>query len=81
LLLFFTGYSRSASAILKEQDQKSKQADAEMIENLHFVKDLGPAKAGGVGSRGFARVCAAHGCDNFRILLILGYRRQNPYII
>jgi D-glycero-alpha-D-manno-heptose-7-phosphate kinase len=41
LLLFFTGYSRSASAILKEQDQKSKQADAAMIENLHFVKDLG----------------------------------------
>src|SRR5271156_2870397 len=34
LLLFFTGYSRSASAILKEQDQKSKQADAGMIERL-----------------------------------------------
>ena len=41
LLLFFTGYSRSASAILKEQDSKSKVADASMIENLHFVKDLG----------------------------------------
>jgi D-glycero-alpha-D-manno-heptose-7-phosphate kinase len=41
LLLFFTGYSRSASAILKEQDQKSKQADSAMIENLHFVKELG----------------------------------------
>jgi D-glycero-alpha-D-manno-heptose-7-phosphate kinase len=41
LLLFFTGYSRSASAILKEQDQKSKAADRDMIENLHFVKDLG----------------------------------------
>jgi len=41
LLLFFTGYSRSASAILKEQVQKSKQSDAGMIENLHFVKDLG----------------------------------------
>ena len=41
LLLFFTGYSRSASAILKEQDQKSKSDDAGMIENLHFVKDLG----------------------------------------
>ncbi len=41
LLLFFTGYSRSASTILKEQDQKSKSADAAMIENLHFVKDLG----------------------------------------
>jgi D-glycero-alpha-D-manno-heptose-7-phosphate kinase len=41
LLLFFTGYSRSASAILKEQDTKSKQHDSSMIENLHFVKDLG----------------------------------------
>jgi D-glycero-alpha-D-manno-heptose-7-phosphate kinase len=41
LLLFFTGYSRSASAILKEQDQKSKSDDKSMVENLHFVKDLG----------------------------------------
>ncbi len=41
LLLFFTGYSRSASAILKEQDTKSKKDDKSMIENLHFVKDLG----------------------------------------
>ena len=41
LLLFFTGYSRSASKILKEQDDKSKGADTAMIENLHFVKELG----------------------------------------
>jgi D-glycero-alpha-D-manno-heptose-7-phosphate kinase len=41
LLLFFTGYARSASAILKEQDDKSKQADSSMIENLHFIKELG----------------------------------------
>ncbi|HEX4343032.1 MAG TPA: galactokinase [Verrucomicrobiae bacterium] len=41
LLLFFTGYSRSASAILKEQDTKSKSDDKSMIENLNFVKDLG----------------------------------------
>jgi D-glycero-alpha-D-manno-heptose-7-phosphate kinase len=41
LLLYFSGYSRSASSILKEQDQRSKTADPEMIENLHFVKDLG----------------------------------------
>ena len=40
-MLFFTGYSRSASSILKEQDQKSRTADAVMIENLHFVKELG----------------------------------------
>lgn len=41
LLLFFTGYARSASKILQEQDDKSKQADKAMIENLHFVKELG----------------------------------------
>ena len=41
LLLFFTGYNRSASSILKEQDSRSKQGDQEMIENLHRVKELG----------------------------------------
>jgi D-glycero-alpha-D-manno-heptose-7-phosphate kinase len=41
LLLFFTGYSRSASKILKEQDDKSKKSEKAMIDNLHFVKDLG----------------------------------------
>ena len=41
LLLFFTGYSRSASEILKEQHVRSKQNDREMIANLHFVKELG----------------------------------------
>ncbi|PTY01339.1 galactokinase [Verrucomicrobia bacterium LW23] len=41
LLLFFTGYSRSASHILKEQDVKSKSNDSSMIDNLHFVKELG----------------------------------------
>jgi D-glycero-alpha-D-manno-heptose-7-phosphate kinase len=41
LLLFFTGYSRSASAILKEQDDRSREKDRSMVDNLHFVKDLG----------------------------------------
>jgi D-glycero-alpha-D-manno-heptose-7-phosphate kinase len=41
LLLFFTGYSRSASKILQEQHDKSIQSDKEMLENLHFVKELG----------------------------------------
>uniref|UniRef100_UPI0040491278 GHMP family kinase ATP-binding protein n=1 Tax=Cephaloticoccus sp. TaxID=1985742 RepID=UPI0040491278 len=41
LLLFFTGYSRSASAILKDQNIKSKQQDPAMLDQLHFVKDLG----------------------------------------
>jgi D-glycero-alpha-D-manno-heptose-7-phosphate kinase len=41
LLLFFTGYSRSASSILKEQDDRSKTQDQSMVDNLHFVKELG----------------------------------------
>ena len=41
LLLFFTGFSRSASAILKEQDDQSKKKNQAMIDNLHFVKEIG----------------------------------------
>lgn len=41
LLLFFTGYSRPASAILKEQDTRSRQQDQEMTANLHAIKALG----------------------------------------
>lgn len=41
LLLFFTGYSRSASAILKDQDDRSKDRMKDVIDNLHHVKDLG----------------------------------------
>jgi D-glycero-alpha-D-manno-heptose-7-phosphate kinase len=41
LLLFFTGYSRSASSILKDQNDRSKQNDSAMLDNLHFTKDLG----------------------------------------
>jgi D-glycero-alpha-D-manno-heptose-7-phosphate kinase len=41
LLLFFTGYSRSASSILKEQDDRSKSREQAMVDNLHFVKELG----------------------------------------
>lgn len=41
LLLFFTGFSRSASGILKDQEVKSQKNDADMLNNLHYVKDLG----------------------------------------
>lgn len=41
LLLFFTGYSRSASGILKDQNDKSKANDQSMLDNLHFTKELG----------------------------------------
>lgn len=41
LLLFFTGYTRSASKILQEQNDRTKSVDKAMVENLHFVKELG----------------------------------------
>lgn len=41
LLLFFTGFARSASGILKDQHVRSQQNDDEMLKNLHFVKELG----------------------------------------
>lgn len=41
LLLFFTGFSRSASGILKDQKTKSQQNDSDMLNNLHYVKELG----------------------------------------
>ena len=41
LLLFFTGFSRSASAILKDQDKRSREMDEDMLNNMHYVKDLG----------------------------------------
>lgn len=41
LLLFFTGYSRSASAILADQQTKTAADDGDMVGNLHYVKELG----------------------------------------
>ena len=41
LLLFFTGISRSAGLILKDQVTKSQSHDQKMLDNLHFTKDLG----------------------------------------
>ncbi|MBQ6574719.1 MAG: GHMP kinase [Lachnospiraceae bacterium] len=41
LILYFTGFSRSAGNILKEQNDKSKDHNEDMLKNLDFVKDLG----------------------------------------
>jgi D-glycero-alpha-D-manno-heptose-7-phosphate kinase len=41
LLLFFTGDARSASAILTDQDERSRQGDAEMLANLDRTKEIG----------------------------------------
>jgi D-glycero-alpha-D-manno-heptose-7-phosphate kinase len=41
LLLFFTGTSRAASDILRDQDTRTKENSQQMLENLHFTKQLG----------------------------------------
>lgn len=41
LLLFFTGYTRTAASILKDQKIRSEKKDVNMIKNLHYVKELG----------------------------------------
>ena len=41
LVMVSTGYYRAASQVLKEQDDKSREKNQEMIDNLHFVKELG----------------------------------------
>jgi D-glycero-alpha-D-manno-heptose-7-phosphate kinase len=41
LLLFFTGWSRSASEILRDQDSRTRRNRSEMLENLHITKQLG----------------------------------------
>lgn len=41
LMLFFVGQTRRASALLEDQKQRSEQGDRAMLENLHFVKQLG----------------------------------------
>jgi len=41
LLLFFTGYSRDADAILEDQRARSERSDPDMLENLHVVARIG----------------------------------------
>ena len=41
LLLFFTGFSRNAGGILKDQKVRTQKNDNEMLKNLHYVKELG----------------------------------------
>ena len=41
LLLFFTGFARSAGSILKDQDLRTQKSDPQMLQNMHYVKELG----------------------------------------
>ena len=63
LVMFFTGYTRSASNILKDQDARTKHTDASMIEQLHYVKKLGIESMHALESddlRGFAGIMHEH---------------------
>ena len=63
LLLFFTGYSRSAGSILKDQNDKSKQDDQAMLDNMHHTKENGRASLKAIESgnlRDFARLMDEH---------------------
>ncbi len=43
LVMFFTGYSRDADLVLAEQAERSQREDASILENLHYVRELGYA--------------------------------------
>lgn len=63
LTLFYTGYTRAASEILRDQDMRSKQKDSKMVDNLHFVKELGIESKKSLESgdlREFAKIMHIH---------------------
>jgi D-glycero-alpha-D-manno-heptose-7-phosphate kinase len=41
LAMFFTGYSRSAETLLSDQRKRTEKKDEQVIESLHFTKQLG----------------------------------------
>ncbi len=63
LVMFYTGRTRSASAILKDQDTRSKSGDKAMANNLHFIKELGRQSVTSLEKgdlRGFAALMDTH---------------------
>ncbi len=63
LVLFFTGYSRSAASILAEQDGKSRDHDAEITRQLDYIKELGQRSREALESgdlAGFGRLLHEH---------------------
>jgi hypothetical protein len=63
LVLFFTGFSRSAAGILRDQDAQTRDSRQGMLDTLHFTKELGyrskEALEGG-DLPGFAGLMNAH---------------------
>src|SRR5262249_60984264 len=63
LVMFFTGYSRSAGAILRDQHERSRKDDPAMLENLHRTKEIGFASQKALESgdlRGLAALMDEH---------------------
>jgi D-glycero-alpha-D-manno-heptose-7-phosphate kinase len=89
LLLFFTGFTRSAAEILKDQDTRTRCKDGCMTANLHFVKELGYASKKALENgdlRRFAELMHEHwehkkrrsnGMSNARIDALYQLGRQN----
>jgi len=63
LMLFFTGYSRTASEVLDDQRAKSEAGDPTMLENLEFIKTHGQRIQGVLeagDTSGFAELMNEH---------------------
>ena len=41
LLMFYTGYQRSASEVLRDQNEATKKDESAVVENLHRIKEIG----------------------------------------
>jgi D-glycero-alpha-D-manno-heptose-7-phosphate kinase len=62
-LLFFTGSSRNASDILRDQDSRTKENNSAMLDNLHLTKQLGVESRNAILSgdlRKFAELMNVH---------------------
>jgi D-glycero-alpha-D-manno-heptose-7-phosphate kinase len=63
LMLFFTGFTRSASGILRDQHERSASNDQAMLDNLSFIKQLGYESKAALETgnlREFARLMNVH---------------------
>jgi D-glycero-alpha-D-manno-heptose-7-phosphate kinase len=63
LLLFFTGYSRTADSILEDQKARSEKDDRAMMENLHHISGIGRRVREALergDTRGFAALMHEH---------------------
>lgn len=79
LIMFFTGYSRNASSILREQDDKTKRCEQAMVENLHEVKALGLRSQAALEA-GDLRLFAALMLEHWQHKKLRSGRMSNPHV-